>query len=399
MTDPNAFEFSQCLPLDLPSPPQATDSEAFARYVSLTMPPGAMATLFEPVLRVLASPASQVLRELNPTSQRKLNVAAFLFAGDHSVAKNKAVSAFPCEVTSQMVANFLAGGAAMSVLARRRGMRLVVCDVGVATALPTSASSPSAAKDVTFLDWNVPREKRGIGEYPFGSRDISEENALDFSDHMAVFERGRALAREAVSRHGVNLLVLGEMGIGNTTPATAVTSILLQEDPASITGVGTGLNIHARRHKTDVVRRCVSRFRTNLPSVSLQFSQGKPLLEDAHLLLASLGGFELSAMAGAACGAAESGCYVVLDGVICTAAIAPFAVAVPALAPWLIAGHRSAEPAHSKLLSLLALSPLVDLNLRLGEGSGAAMAVGLLQDAVALLDDMATFQDAGVSGG
>ncbi|MCA2959395.1 MAG: nicotinate-nucleotide--dimethylbenzimidazole phosphoribosyltransferase [Silvanigrellales bacterium] len=391
MTGPTARTPPTCAPLDVRAPPQATDSPAFARYVSLTMPPGAMATLFEPVLRILASPAS-----ISSASTGGIAPAAFLFAGDHSVAKNKAVSAFPCEVTAQMVANFLAGGAAMSVLARRRGMRLVVCDVGVATPLPNLASKTS---DATFLDWNVPREKRGVGEYPFGSRDISEENALDFDDHLSVFERGRALAQEAVSRHGVNLLVLGEMGIGNTTPATAIASVLLREDPSSITGVGTGLNIHARRHKTDVVRRCVARFRSKLPTVALQFSQGRPVLEDAHLLLAGLGGFELSAMAGAACGAAEAGCYVVLDGVICTAAIAPFAIAVPSLAPWLIAGHRSAEPAHGKLLSHLALSPLVDLNLRLGEGSGAAMAVGLLQDALALLDTMATFSDAGVSGG
>jgi nicotinate-nucleotide--dimethylbenzimidazole phosphoribosyltransferase len=360
-----------------------------------------MATIFEPVLRILASPAAQAA-----SSQVTLSPAAFLFAGDHGVAKNRSVSAFPCEVTAQMVANFLSGGAAMAVLARRRGMRLVVCDVGVATPLPARTGRAAAEgsmdptrSDVTFLDWNIPRERRGTGAYAFGARDISEEHALEYADHLAVFERARALAREAATRRGVNLLGLGEMGIGNTTPATAIASVLLREDPSAITGVGTGLAMLARRHKADVVRRCVTRFRSKLPTVALQYSQGRPTLEDAHLLMASLGGFELSAMAGAACGAAEAGCHVLLDGVICTAAVAPYALALPGLSPWLIAGHKSSEPAHAKMLALLNLSPLVDLNLRLGEGTGAAMAVGLLQDAFALLQEMATFSDAGVSGG
>jgi len=383
--------------------PAPSEGPAFSRYVDLTMPPGALGPLMEPVLRILASAATRgavALGKLPVTlGIPDVRAAALLFAGDHGVARQKGVSAFPCEVTAQMVANFVSGGAAMSVLSRRRGMTLDVCDVGVATPLPPSPQRFAQARNVTLHDWNIPREKRGHVDYLFGSRDISEEDALHPDDHQGVFERARVLARTRVEKDGVNVMVLGEMGIGNTTPATALAALLLREDAAAITGVGTGINLIARRHKSDVVRRAVDRFRATHSTATQAFAQGTMEVADAHALLASLGGFELSAMAGAACGAAESGCHVVLDGVICTAAVVPFALVFPELKGWLIAGHRSAEPAHGKLLGLLSLSPLVDLNLRLGEGSGAAVACGLLQDAVALLQEMSTFADAGVSTG
>jgi nicotinate-nucleotide--dimethylbenzimidazole phosphoribosyltransferase len=286
-----------------------------------------------------------------------LEAVVVVAAGDHGVAA-EGVSAYPSEVTAQMVLNFAAGGAAINVLARRAGARLVLVDAGMAT--------PVAAAGVRAI-----RLGSGTASLAAGPA-MSEEQAL----------RGLAAGAELVEELGsVDVVALGEMGIGNTTSAGAVTAALLDVPPEAVCGRGTGVDDAGVARKVDAVRR------------GLAANPGREPLA----VLAGLGGFEIAVLAGIVLGCARSRVAVLLDGFI-TAAAALVAVRLEsAAAEVLIASHRSPEPGHALLLDALGLEPLLDLGLRLGEGSGAALALPLLRSAVAILAEMATFADAGVT--
>ena len=303
-----------------------------------TKPHGSLGRLEELAVRVAG-----IRGDTNP---RPLRSAIVLAAADHGVAA-RGVSAYPQEVTRQMLANFAAGGAAVCVLARRADAELRVFDLGV--------GSPTA--------------------------DISAGPAMSRERAAECVARGRRVAEELVAE-GFGLVALGEMGIGNTTSAAALAARLLGADPAAVVGRGTGVDDAGLARKVAVVRRALAANED----------------DDALGTLARLGGFEIAFLAGVAIGASARAVVVLLDGFITgVAALVAERLSAGARSA-MVAAHLSPEPGHRLVLDALELEPLLDLGLRLGEGSGAALALPLIQASLAILDEMATFESAGVSG-
>lgn len=277
----------------------------------------------------------------------RLRAAVVVAAADHGVAR-EGVSAYPQEVTRQMLANFAAGGSAVCVLARELGADLRVVDAGVGTPTGNIATGPAMSRD----------------------------------EAVAQVEAGIALGNE-LAAGGVDALALGEMGIANTTSASALVAALLDVAPAAVCGRGTGLDDDGLARKLDVVERALRANRIDAA--------------DPLAVLAALGGFEIAFLCGLVLGCAANRQVVVLDGFI-TAAAALVAVRLaPPSVGSMIAAHVSPEPGHRVVLDALALEPLLDLGLRLGEGSGAVLALPLLDASLAILSDMATFESAGVT--
>jgi nicotinate-nucleotide--dimethylbenzimidazole phosphoribosyltransferase len=290
--------------------------------------------------------------------------AVYVFAADHGITA-EGVSAYPQAVTQQMVLNFLAEGAAINVLARLHNVQLHVVDVGVDADFHNLAG---------LLHHKVCR----------GTRNMLREPAMSDAELALALRVGTQLAQQAADA-GHTLLAIGEMGIGNTTAASAITCALTGASAARATGRGTGLDDDAHVRKIAIVTAILDKHFTSPAKTS-------PL----HILRCA-GGLEIAAMTGMVLGAARLRLPLIIDGFIATAA-ASLAVAIaPAARGFLIAGHRSAEPGHQVLLDLLQLTPVLDLHLRLGEGSGAVLAMPILESAVALYSQMATFASAGVS--
>jgi nicotinate-nucleotide--dimethylbenzimidazole phosphoribosyltransferase len=326
---------------------------ALARQAQLLKPPGSLGRLEEVAVWV----AGVTGRE-RPVPRTRVVIAA----ADHGVVA-EGVSAFPQEVTGQMLGAFGAGFAAITVLARHAGADVVLVDAGV-------------------IDPPV-----GVAAVDIGlscSRNMAVEPALAVDEVRSALRAGRELAGRAAA-DGIDLLIAGEMGIGNTTPAACLTAALCGLDADAVVGRGTGVDDVGLQRKRDTIRRALDLHRPHIA--------GDPLE-----MLRRLGGGELAVLCGLALGAGEHGLGLICDGVIATAAVAVAAELAPDLRARLLAGHRSVEPAHEHLLSRLGLRPLVELDLRLGEGSGAATALLLVQAACALHDGMATFAEAGVTG-
>jgi nicotinate-nucleotide--dimethylbenzimidazole phosphoribosyltransferase len=289
--------------------------------------------------------------------------AVLVAAGDHGVAK-QGVSLYPAEVTPQMVLNYLAGGAAVSVLARRAGARVLVVDAGV--------NSEPFTPHPDLLDLKVAR----------GTQDLSQGPAMTLAQAQDCIAKGRqAVAKLAAD--GLDLLALGEMGIGNTTPSAALCASLLQLDPEVVTGRGTGLDAEGRTRKVAVIRKALE---INAPDSA-----------DAMDCLAKVGGFEIGVLAGAILEAASRRIPIILDGFITGAAALVAWKLQPEAAQFLLASHQSQEVGHKHLLERLGLRPYLNLDLRLGEGSGAALFLPLVDASTDILKDMATFESAGVS--
>jgi nicotinate-nucleotide--dimethylbenzimidazole phosphoribosyltransferase len=285
-----------------------------------------------------------------------------VFAGDHGVHA-QGVTPWPQEVTGQMVANFVAGGAVINALAAQTGADVVVVDVGVAT-------------DVEPVPGLLSRRVRA------GTRDMTVDPAMTRDEALAAIEVGIGVARELVA-DGAGCLLTGDMGIANTTASAALVAAFTGAPADAVTGRGTGVDDATLTHKITVVERALARHH--------------PDPADPVGVLAAVGGLEHAALAGYLLGAAAARIPVVLDGVIaCSAALVARALAPDSVAA-MIAGHRSAEPGASAALGALGLVPLVDLDLRLGEGSGAALALPLVQSAARVLRDVATFDAAGVT--
>lgn len=288
--------------------------------------------------------------------------AVVVCAADHGVAA-QGVSAYPQAVTAQMVLNFLGGGAAINVLARHAGARLVVADLGVATALPAHPELLS----------------RRIGP---GTADFTTGPAMSRSQAETAIATGIEIVAGEV-RRGLDLVATGEMGIANTTASSALVAVFTGETPETVTGRGTGVTDEVWRHKVDVIRR----------GLALHAPDPQEPID----VLASVGGFEIGALVGVILGAAAHRVPVVLDGFISGAA-GVVAGAIQPLAPhYCIASHRSVEQGHRAALAWLGLEPLLDLNLRLGEGTGAVLAFPIIEASAKLLAEMATFDGAGVS--
>jgi nicotinate-nucleotide--dimethylbenzimidazole phosphoribosyltransferase len=282
-------------------------------------------------------------------------------AADHGVSVEN-VSAYPQEVTAQMVANFASGGAAMNVLARKAGARVLVVDAGVVV----------AEEHPKVRSWR----------FGAGTSNIAEGPAMTRGQAIGTLVAGIELAVE-LPEEGVNLVALGEMGIGNTTAASALAAALLDTDPLDVCGPGTGLDEAGIARKAAIVRRALA-----MNSVQA---------DDPIGALACLGGFEIGVLAGLTLGCACLHIPVVLDGFITGTAALLAARLAPEATGSMIAGHRSPEPGHALVLEALDLDPLLELGLRLGEGSGATLTIQLIGCGVALLNDMATFADSGVT--
>ena len=341
-------------------PDESARTAARERQLMLTKPTGALGRLEELSVWLAGVQGRSPTRRLE-------QVRVVVFAGDHGVA-GAGVSAYPAAVTAQMVRNVVSGGAAVNALARLAGATVRIVDLAVDADL-SDLRSGSAELVVAH------KVRRGSGR-------IDTEDALTRAEAEQAFRSGLALA-DAEIDSGADLLVPADLGIGNTTPAAALIGALTRNDASLVTGRGTGIDDATWMRKCAVVRDAMRRAR--------------PVLGDQLLLLATIGGADFAAMTGFLLQASARRTPVVLDGVMSAAsALVAQRVAFRAV-DWWVAGHLSSEPAHALALHRLSLKPLLDLDLRLGEGSGALLAVPLLKAAAATMAEMATFDEAGVS--
>ncbi len=326
------------------------------RLNSLTKPLGSLGYLEEIVRRYAA---------IRRDPEARIGPGAIaVFVADHGIAE-EGVSAYPKAVTLEMLRNIGAGGAAISVLARHFGYDLRVIDIGV--------EADTSASPFPGVDY------RRIGP---GTRNFVAGPAMDRGQARRALETGIEVARELGAR-GATLIAIGEMGIANSTSATAILSAVSGIPPAQLAGRGTGLDDASLAHKVDVIERALKLHR-------------KSLL-DGEVLLACLGGFEIGAMAGVCFGAAAMSIPVVVDGFIATSAAAVAERIHPGIRDYFFFGHKSAEGGHALVLEWLKVRPILDLAMRLGEGTGAALAMPAIRAALELFHNMATFQGAGVS--
>ena len=337
-------------------------AKARERQNNLTKPPGSLGRLEELGVRLAA---------IQQTSKPHLGKGAVVVAAaDHGVTA-EGVSAYPAEVTPQMVLNFLAGGAAVNQIARAANAEVYVLDVGV--------NGPEFPAHERLL---AARVRPGTGN-------IAREPAMSPAEALAALQAGENAARRAISE-GADVLAAGDMGIGNTTAAAALTAALLGLPASEVTGRGTGVADEAYRRKVAVVDQALERARAEL---------GDPTRADPLEVAAQLGGLEIVAAAGVLLAGAAAGLPVVTDGFPVTAGALLATRLEPNLSGYLFAGHRSVEPGHARQLEALGLEPLLDLGLRLGEGTGAVLAMPVLRAAAEVLAGMATFDEAGVSEG
>jgi nicotinate-nucleotide--dimethylbenzimidazole phosphoribosyltransferase len=342
------------------------------------MPAGALGRLLG-----LGQQLCAIQQTLTPRTQP---AAVLVMAADHGIAE-EGVSAYPQAVTGQMVRNFLRGGAAINVLARRQQAQVLVVDMGVRReGHPTGgANLPLGAGQVENLP---PHEKAQCLDYSiaWGTANFLHGPAMTRQQAEQAVAAGRRVVAEHLAARGVKVLGLGDMGIGNTTSASALTAALTGLPPADVTGRGTGVDDSTYRRKIDVVKR----------AVRLHFPDLGPRVDPMDALSA-VGGFEIAGLVGACLEAAARRMVAVLDGFISSVAGLLAFRLDPNVRGYCVASHRSVERGHQFVLERLELTPLLDLGLRLGEGSGAALALPLLASAADLMCDMATFDDAGVS--
>jgi len=336
-------------------------AEARSRQDRLTKPRGALG-LIEAIGIQLAGIAGECPPPL-PTP-----AAVAVFAGDHGVLA-EGVSPWPQEVTAQMVANFVAGGAAINVLARQMGATVTIVDVGIATDL----------RDLGLEGASNLRPRRVRA----GTANLAVGPAMAEAEAREALDIGAETASELVA-NGARCLVTGEMGIGNTTPAAAVISAVTGKSPSLVTGRGTGIDDVTLAHKVAVIERALA---VNADACA----------SGALSTLAAVGGLEIAALAGFIVAGAAARVPVVIDGVIACAALVVAVALVPEAVDFCIAGHRSSEPGATAALAHVGLTPILDLGLRLGEGSGACLALPVIEASARVLREMATFDSAGVT--
>jgi nicotinate-nucleotide--dimethylbenzimidazole phosphoribosyltransferase len=331
-------------------------AKAQAKLDNKTKPLGSLGRLEEMARRVAA-----IKEDLTPDTAKKI---IFTFAGDHGIVE-EGVSAFPKEVTPQMVLNFLRGGAGVNVLARHVGAEVRVVDVGV---------------DFDF----EPTPGLIIRKVAKGTRNFAKESAMTREEAVAAIEVGIALADQA-KKEGVAMVGTGEMGIGNTSPSSAIIAALAGCTVREVTHRGTGINDQALEHKIDVIQ------------VGLALNSPDP--NDPLDVLTKVGGLEIAGIAGLVLGAAANRIPVVVDGFISTAGALIASELHPNVRDYIFAAHCSVEIGHTMMLERIGAKPILDLQLRLGEGTGAALAMGLIEAGAKVLKEMATFAEAGVAEG
>jgi len=335
---------------------EAAMQAARERQNMLTKPAGSLGRLEELSIQLAGITGKNI-----PNIKDKVMI---VMAGDHAVVV-EGVSAYPQEVTPQMVLNFLAGGAAINVLARHVGARVVVVDMGVANEIPTA--------DENLIRRRVASGTANLAQGPAMTREQAEESV----------QSGIEIALAEISK-GADIIGTGDMGIGNTTPSAAIACALMNQSPENIAGRGTGVDDDGLKRKIAVIAR------------GLDVNQ--PNANDGLDVLTKVGGFEIGGLAGVMIGAASKHVPVMVDGFISTAAAMIAVTLAPQCQNYLIAAHRSKENGHTLMLEWLGLKPLLDLDLRLGEGTGAALGISLAEAACKILAEMATFGEAGVNG-
>lgn len=323
------------------------------RLDHLTKPLGSLGRLEE-----LAQKICAITQKERPSLSHK---AIFTLAADHGITA-EGVSAYPSEVTPQMVLNFLHGGAGINVLSRLAGARVVIVDVGVASDL--------SSKDL------VSRKIRK------GASNFAKGPAMSRQEAIQSIETGINLVEDELKK-GLDIVGTGEMGIGNTTPSSAITAAMTGKSAGMVTGQGTGIETGALPHKVQVIEKALALHR--------------PDAKDPLDVLSKVGGFEIGGLAGVILGSAKNRIPVMLDGFISGAAALIAVGLSPVVRDYLIAAHRSAEPGHDAILKHLGLSPLLDLKMRLGEGTGAALGMTIAEASCRILNEMATFEEAQVS--
>jgi len=340
---------------DIPCPDTEARSQARERWDSLVKPRGSLGRLED-----LAVQIAGITGELDPSLERK---TIALFAGDHGVVE-QGVSKYPKSVTASMIRTFVANGAGINILAEQAQTEVRVINMGVDT------------EDVPaeILDRSI---RKGTDNFMIGP-------AMTRQEAFRSLETGYKFA-EILYAQGINLLGVGDMGIGNTTASSAITACLTESSVGQVTDKGTGLSAEQISHKSQVIEQAL---RVNRPDP-----------QDPLDVLSKVGGFEIGAIAGCLIGGAAHRIPLLLDGFITSAGALTAAALVPEIRPFLIAAHISGEKGHRVALNHLGLTPLLDLEMRLGEGSGAALAMPVVETSVRLLNDMATFKEAGISGG
>ncbi|MEW5898622.1 MAG: nicotinate-nucleotide--dimethylbenzimidazole phosphoribosyltransferase [Bacillota bacterium] len=331
--------------------------KARERLANLIIPQGSLGDLL-----ALAEQLAAVKETLKPSVQKK---AVVVMAADHGVVE-EGVSAYPAEVTPQMVANFVGGGAAVSVLAEVVGARVVVVDMGVA------ADLDHLAREGKILS-------RKVG---FGTRNLVRGPAMSREQAQQALHAGFAIAEELV-REGYELLATGDMGIGNTTPSSAILAVFSGRPALEVTGRGTGISDEILENKVRVIEKAIA--------------VNRPDPDDPLDVLAKVGGFEIGGLAGLILGAAARKTPVIIDGFISSAAALLAKKLAPSSVDYMIAGHLSTEQGHRLMLAELGKKPLLALNLRLGEGTGAVLAMPVVAAAANVMSKMLTFEEAGVS--
>ncbi len=326
---------------------------ARARQDDLTKPRGSLGQLEEISIKIAG-----ITGHVRPKMTHKVVTT---MAGDHGVVA-EGVSAYPSEVTPQMVMNFVFGGAAINVFAKHVGARVVIVDMGVASEL----NHPAVVNKKIAL----------------GTQNIAQGPAMTRQQAIQSIEAGASVVADELAK-GLDILATGDMGIGNTTPSAAIAAVLTGRSAQEIAGRGTGVDDEGLQRKITAIQK------------ALDVNQPNP--QDGLDILAKVGGFEIGGLAGAILAAAAQRKPVVIDGFISTAAAMIAVSLAPGVRNYLIAAHRSQELGHQIMLEWLGLEPLLDLGLRLGEGTGAALAISLVEAACKILDEMATFSEAGVS--
>ena len=337
-------------------PDKAAMDAARARQDTLTKPAGSLGRLEEISIQIAG-----IQGKPRPTIEKK---AVITMAGDHGVVAEK-VGNWPQEVTAQMVANFLRGGAGINVLARQAGARIVFVDMGIASDLK---AHPQLI----------------VRKIDHGTANICRGPAMTEAQAVDALEAGIDIVNIEVKK-GLDIVGTGDMGIGNTTASSAIFAVMTGLPPEKVTGRGTGLTDEQLIHKTDCIRRALER--------------NKPDKTRPIEVLAKVGGFEIGSLAGVMLGAAARRIPVVIDGFISGAAALIAMGLAPQIKDYLIAGHVSAEAGHAAMLKYMGLKPLLSLDMRLGEGTGAALGIAIAEAAVRTLNEMATFAEAGVSEG
>ncbi len=333
---------------------------ARARQDTLTKPQGSLGRLEELSIQLAGITGNPI-----PSIKDKVIIT---MAGDHGVVA-EGVSAYPQEVTPQMVLNFLNGGAAINVLARHIGARVVIVDMGVASDIPTGRS-------------RLERDILVSRKIACGTANISKGPAMTREQAMESILSGVEVVEAEIIR-GVDIVGTGDMGIGNTTPSAAIACALMNQHPKGIAGRGTGVDDEGLKRKIDAIERALN---VNQPNAN-----------DGLDVLAKVGGFEIGGLTGVMLGAAAHHKPIMVDGFISTAAAMIAVTIAPACRDYLIAAHRSKEHGHGLMLDWLGLNPLLDFDLRLGEGTGAALGISMAEAACKILAEMATFGEAGVS--